>query len=575
MRPKSVTLGIRLLLCLLCAQVLGGCSQGRDGYKWWDLKTDRSRWFDPSKVVAKPNRATISPILSSASFADQEETLLPNAEPPTAEDFQVRGGDYVLGPTDVVQITVQDLFFEGGGTDRTPLVREISESGMIDLPMLPNRIEAAGLTKEGLRDAISAAYSEDILPDAEVSVAIMSKRNNTFSVIGSGFVATGTFNRPRPEFSLLEALALAGGTPPQQVRYIYVIRMQSDGRAAEAEGDDTAPRRVEPQRDTLPDLPPMVPPAGQLQTGRNWRKAQRELDAFLLGAYGPRHGQLTFSETSTTGVGTRPTTATRPTGGGNGGKWIWSEASQSWVAAPDAPDAPEAAAPDPAAPATPARPDPRPAERPATAPMPPAAPDQPAPAPQPQWPQDQPADDANAQQADPWGWKKAQRGDRARIIAINARQLLQGDQRMNILIRNKDIIHIPPITTGEFYLMGEVARPGVYTLTGREITVKMAVAAGGNLGGLAWPENSVLIRRVDDRQEQIIPLDLEAIFRGHAPDIFIKPDDVIAVGTDWRAPFMAVFRNAFRFTYGFGFIYDRNFGEAAPRGLDSRRFRDW
>ena len=103
----------------------------------------------------------------------------------------------------------------------------------------------------------------------------------------------------------------------------------------------------------------------------------------------------------------------------------------------------------------------------------------------------------------------------------------------------------------------------------------MAVAAGGNLGALAWPENSYLVRRIGASQEQFIPLDLDAIFRGEAPDLVLKPNDLIAIGTDWTAPFLAVFRNAFRLSYGFGFLYDRNFSEAAPRGLDSRRFTRW
>ncbi|KKK67476.1 hypothetical protein LCGC14_2953700, partial [marine sediment metagenome] len=52
---------------------------------------------------------------------------------------------------------------------------------------------------------------------------------------------------------------------------------------------------------------------------------------------------------------------------------------------------------------------------------------------------------------------------------------------------------------------------------------------------------------------------LNDIMAGKEPDVFLKPNDVLAVGTYWAAPFMAVWRNAFRMTYGFGFIYDRNF----------------
>ena len=37
------------------------------------------------------------------------------------------------------------------------------------------------------------------------------------------------------------------------------------------------------------------------------------------------------------------------------------------------------------------------------------------------------------------------------------------------------------------------------------------------------------------------------------------PNDIVRVGTNAFAPFVASFRNAFRITYGFGFLYDRNY----------------
>jgi hypothetical protein len=111
-------------------------------------------------------------------------------------------------------------------------------------------------------------------------------------------------------------------------------------------------------------------------------------------------------------------------------------------------------------------------------------------------------------------------------------------------------------------------------LTGRRITIKMALAAAGNLGQVAWPANSLLIRRIGDSQEQMIPLDITAIFKNEKADIFLKADDVIAIGTDWRSPFIAVIRNSFRMTYGFGFIYDRNFADPAAR-VHSDRFTRW
>jgi protein involved in polysaccharide export with SLBB domain len=163
---------------------------------------------------------------------------------------------------------------------------------------------------------------------------------------------------------------------------------------------------------------------------------------------------------------------------------------------------------------------------------------------------------------DIFGWKKL--GGEGRIIAIDTAKLNAGDSRMNIAIQDNDVITIPLLEQGEFYIMGEVQRPGVYSLTGRKVTVKMAIAAAGNLGPFAWPKNSMLIRRLNDQQEQMIPINVEEIFLGKKPDIYLKANDVIAVGTDWSTPFLAVIRNAFRMTYGFGFIYDRNFAAGYP-----------
>ena len=180
---------------------------------------------------------------------------------------------------------------------------------------------------------------------------------------------------------------------------------------------------------------------------------------------------------------------------------------------------------------------------------------------------------------DPFGWAKVQKSDLVRVIAINLKKLEQGDYRMNIVIHGNDIIQVPQLEIGEFYVLGEVLRPGVYSLTGRKVTIKMAIAASGNLGPLAWPENSVLIRRVGKNQEQMIPLNIENIIRGTDPDVYLKANDVIAVGTSWQCTFLAVMRNAFRMTYGFGFIYDRNFAENLLRdpGIypNSKRFKGW
>ena len=49
------------------------------------------------------------------------------------------------------------------------------------------------------------------------------------------------------------------------------------------------------------------------------------------------------------------------------------------------------------------------------------------------------------------------------------------------------------------------------------------------------------------------------MLRGAQPDIYLKPNDMVRVGTNAIRAVLAAFRNAFRITYGFGFLYDRNY----------------
>ena len=110
----------------------------------------------------------------------------------------------------------------------------------------------------------------------------------------------------------------------------------------------------------------------------------------------------------------------------------------------------------------------------------------------------------------------------------------------------------------------EVVRRGVYSLTGRQITVLQAVAAAGGLTQLAIPKRGMLTRRVAKDKEEIIYFDLAKIANGEAPDFFLQPNDLIRVGTDQGAIILAVLRNAFRATYGFGMVYDQNFADIYP-----------
>ena len=148
-----------------------------------------------------------------------------------------------------------------------------------------------------------------------------------------------------------------------------------------------------------------------------------------------------------------------------------------------------------------------------------------------------------------------------RVIEVPYDKLINGDMRYNLVIRPGDIIRVPDRVAGFVYLMGAVNRPGAYTVPGEnELNLKQLIASGGNLSTLAIPERVDLIRRSSGHQEIFVRLNLRAIFEGNEPDIFLKPNDLINVGTNSIATPLAVFRNGIRATYGFGFVLDRNFG---------------
>ena len=501
------------------------------------FKTDRSRLLSPDKVVKTPSRSPINPILPNVGLVDQSQELVPNASLPIVEDLYPIESDYVIGPADIIDIYILDLFQEGA---QTPIRREVSKAGYIDLPLVADRIKASGLTPDQLKEAVCRAYSPNILRDPVVSIIMAAAQQSSCSVLGAVY-RPGQYMINRPDTRLLEVLAMAGGIVQPGIKYIYIIRPSEEIKRsieqAKAEPEPQGqplelPKPVVPDRQAQPEVtapspdqqaqPEETAPPPSKEGADDVDKAMRELMEALPSVLGSLAQEAYLAEAAT-GL---PVSEEK--------KGTWRYQNGRWVS-----ETPDVSADY----------DKKTQEQ-----------SLPSPGPGP------------AGQEDPFGWKRADKSHLARVIAINYQLLEAGEPKMNIVVRSQDILQVPYLKQGEFYIAGEVLRPGPYSLTGRQVTVKQALAAAGNLGPLAWPENSILVRRIGDYQEQIIPLDIEAIFRNDSPDLFLRPDDQIWVGTDVRAIFYAVMRNAFRMTYGFGFIYDRNFADplyATPR---SNRF---
>lgn len=157
--------------------------------------------------------------------------------------------------------------------------------------------------------------------------------------------------------------------------------------------------------------------------------------------------------------------------------------------------------------------------------------------------------------------------EETRIIRVPLQQLKNGDLRYNIVIRPQDLIMIPPPQVGFYYMGGHVGQPGVFSLTGQKVNLKQAVIAARMLDGFAVPQKTDIIRRVGG-SELYLRVNLERIFAGKESDIYLKPNDIVQVGTDFWPPYLAALRGAFRFSYGLGFLYDRNFAPQQDQDIN-------
>jgi polysaccharide export outer membrane protein len=128
--------------------------------------------------------------------------------------------DYVIGPEDLLQITV----WKNESLSRELAVRP---DGKISMPLLHD-IQAAGLTPMQLQEKLSTALGE-FMPNPEVSVTVTDVRSYRISVLGE-VVKPGVLQL-KSDTTVLEALALAGGfrdfASPSK---IVILRKNGDGQ---------------------------------------------------------------------------------------------------------------------------------------------------------------------------------------------------------------------------------------------------------------------------------------------------------------------------------------------------------
>lgn len=476
-------------------------------------------FLDPTKVGQFPREYTEGGIRRALTPRDAPPGL-PNATEPTEEDLVPIYEDYRLAAGDVVSVDIYDLQ-NTGGAERAQL--QVSPTGNLRLPLLGN-VPAIGLTELELEDDLKMRYRDAELlgSDADIRVFIQTRNERTFVVRGSVGQA-GVYSLNNPDTRLLDVVGIIRDIG-SNVQRLYVIRRGARLANRGALPPEAAPLDqplIEPPPLDEGDFMPTMSSAGS--AGARPQTTQRAQDqgadqrkAELEALYGD-DGVPASQRASQTDDGITPL---RPI-----------------IFDPQTGELQEIT------------PETKSAERKAQDELP------------------APIDLTPDEAREPFDWEDVPEVElEQRVIEINAQALLAGDPRYNIVVRPKDVINVP-IDTGLFYVWGEVSRPGVYAFNGRDITIKQAIAMTGGFSALAWPQRCEIVRHERGTDKQVtIPVNLDAVFAGLDDDVYLRDDDIVHVGTHFVAPFLFVIRNSFRFTYGFGFVYDRNFADKDAYG---------
>jgi len=138
-----------------------------------------------------------------------------------------------------------------------------------------------------------------------------------------------------------------------------------------------------------------------------------------------------------------------------------------------------------------------------------------------------PATEAATQDAVEEAAAQAAASPKREVVTIDLYELLEmGDMTLNVVLRNGDIINVPPAK--EFSVIGFVREPGSFPLKKPTTVLEGIAQAGGLMEREASPHSCALKRRTSDG-EVIVPLDLVAVSLGKKPNFFLEPGDVIDV----------------------------------------------
>lgn len=517
-------------------------------------------FLDPSVVGRWEHTPTVVPILERIDVIERDTGQFVDVTQVQPDDLLPEPTEYRVGAGDLLRIEILDFIVAG---QMFPLERVVSPNGYLDIPQIGD-IYIVGMSRSQVEVAISQAIRDaGLLDDPLVTVQVPGQRQATFSVFGA-IERPGTYPIFEPDYRVLRAVTDAGGINPV-ISKIYIIRQVSlveptrprpdsgppatltspTGRSPDAPApgpnlidliDELTAPPPAPQGDSRPTMPPTDDPAqdppedlddpsfaslgGGGQNGSSLRAAAKAHSRTAMAAM--QDGQeppidLVEEQIRRPAV-VAPTGPTAP----SPGRWVF--LNGEWVQTlGNAPMAPGTGLPDSGAP--------------------------------------------------PVDTEEPSSLVTQRVIEVPTAPLLQGVAKYNVVVRPGDVISVPGPSQGFVYVMGPgISRAGTYQLPlAGKLTLQRLIASAGGLNLIAIPERVDLTRVVAENRQATIRVNLRAIAEGTQPDLLLKPDDLINIGTNFWATPLAIIRGGFRTSYGFGFLLDRNFGSdvfgAPPENL--------
>jgi len=181
-------------------------------------------------VSRGPSRETLIAMASASQSSESAGSIALNSKIiSTASQTVGIAGDYIIGPGDLLAISVLDL------SEVEKLKIRVSAEGFIRLPLV-DLVNVKDLTARQLEAKLADLFGKEYLHDPQVSVFIEEYRSQRASVLGE-------VNKPgiyevNDRRMLTDMLAQAGGLSKDADRVVYLLRKNGNGGAVSASNGD-------------------------------------------------------------------------------------------------------------------------------------------------------------------------------------------------------------------------------------------------------------------------------------------------------------------------------------------------